>query len=251
MQIGLTVGDSIDRISHLGPEFDFVELGIGEGAVTEGEYEPSSIMSEVAAVDAELCVHLPFSQDLVTPVPEINEGIVQFLDRLLEWAGKAGAKRAVIHGTARDPHDLELRPRFAGQLSRINNVAGDHGVELVVENVGHQRKGLQLTVLGDIAKETGTAICFDVGHAYMEDRMDGVKRFLKRYATQIAHLHVHDVRSRGDTHLPVGAGEIDYSVVAQHLDGFDGTVAIEVFTDDEPLLQDSKNRIERILARSP
>ncbi|MCL9812556.1 hypothetical protein AArcSt11_02675 [Natranaeroarchaeum aerophilus] len=41
------------------------------------------------------------------------------------------------------------------------------------ENVGHQKRGLPLSVLGDLGRETDTAVCFDVGHAYMEDGMDG------------------------------------------------------------------------------
>ena len=75
----------------------------------------------------------------------------------------------------------------------------------------------------------------------MEDE-DGVERFLGDYADLVSHLHVHDVRRRGDTHLPIGAGEVDYGVVADSLPDFDGTVAVEVFTDDVPLLRDSADR---------
>jgi sugar phosphate isomerase/epimerase len=76
----------------------------------------------------------------------------------------------------------------------------------------------------------------------MEDGDDGVERFLDDYADLVSHLHVHDVRRRGDTHLPIGAGEVDYGVVADALPDFDGTVAVEVFTDDVPLLRDSADR---------
>jgi sugar phosphate isomerase/epimerase len=142
----------------------------------------------------------------------------------------------------RNPHDTDQRPVFADQLSAIAGAGDDAGVELVVENVGHQARGLPLSVLGDIARETGTAVCFDVGHAYMEDGDDGVERFLDDYADLVSHLHVHDVRRRGDTHLPIGAGEVDYGIVADALPDFDGTVAVEVFTDDVPLLRDSADR---------
>ncbi|ELY66509.1 Xylose isomerase domain-containing protein TIM barrel [Natronococcus jeotgali DSM 18795] len=42
---------------------------------------------------------------------------------------------------------------------------------------------------------------------------DGVERFLSRYGGLVSH-HVHDARSRGDTHLPLGAVEVVTDAVA-------------------------------------
>ena len=241
MDVGLTVGDSLERLDRTIEGYDLAELTIGEGTDPE-TIDAERLEAILEGADADLCVHLPFKQVVVTPVPEINEAIRDYLARLLEWAGDAGARKAVLHGTARDPHDTDLRPLFADQLSAVGDAAADSGVELVVENVGHQKRGLPLSVLGDLARETGTAVCFDVGHAYMEDGNDGVDRFLSNHGDLVSHLHVHDARRRGDTHLPIGAGEIDYGIVADHLAGFDGTVAVEVFTDDETLLRDTAER---------
>jgi len=243
MDVGLTVGDSIERLEATGDGFSFVELSIGESALVPAETDERRIREALAAVDADLCVHLPFDQVVATTIPQIDDAIVDYQSELLEWAGSLGASKAVLHATMRNPHDTDQRPVFADQLSAIAAAGADAGVEVVVENVGHQARGVQLSVLGDIARETGTAVCFDVGHAYMEDGEDGVKRFLGEHADLVSHLHVHDARGRGDTHLPVGAGEIDYEIVADHLAGFDGTVAVEVFTDDVPLLEDSADRV--------
>ncbi len=246
MDVGLTVGDSIARTEATVEKFDFAEFSIGEGTDPDG-IDAERLEQALTETAADLCVHLPFQQVVVTPVPEINEAIIDYQSRLLEWAGKQGARKAVLHGTARNPHDVDLRDVFADQLEAIGRAAANADVELVVENVGHQKRGLPLTVLGDIARETDTSVCFDVGHAYMEDGMDGVDRFLSRYDDLVSHLHVHDARSRGDTHLPIGAGEIDYDIVAEELPGYDGTVAVEVFTDDVALLLDTRERIERFL----
>ena len=239
--VGLTVGDSLDRLAATVDGFDFAELSIGDGT-SAADLDENHLESILSASDADLCVHLPYKQVVATPSPEINEGIVDYMTRLLDWAGGLGADKAVLHGTLRDPHDTDLRPVFADQLSAIATASDNAGVELVVENVGHQARGLPLSVLGDLARQTETAVCFDVGHAYMEDGNDGVDRFLSGWGDLVSHLHVHDVRSRGDTHLPIGAGEIDYGVVADHLGGFSGTVAVEVFTDDLELLGDSARR---------
>jgi sugar phosphate isomerase/epimerase len=242
MEIGLTAGDSIDRIEATAGHFDFVEFGIAEKTAPGEDVDADRLREACERTDVALDVHLPFKQVVSTPVPEINEAIVAHQRRLLDWAGEMGARKAVLHGTVRDPHDTEQRGTVADQLSAIVDAGEAAGVEVVVENVGHQRHGLQLTVLGDIARQVGASVCFDVGHAYMEDGADGVKRFAKRYGDLVSHIHVHDARRRGDTHIPIGAGEIDYGILSTYLGGFDGTVAVEVFTDDVPLLEDTAGR---------
>ena len=248
MELGVTVGDSLDRLEATAAGFDFVEFGLAEDADIPDGIDDDRLRAVCAELDVAFDVHLPFKQDVATPVPEINEGIVKHQRRLLAWAGDLGARKAVLHGTVRNPSDTALRPTFATQLSAIVDAGRASGVEVVVENVGHQKRGLPLTVLGDIAREVDAPVCFDVGHAFMEGGNEGVERFLKRYGDLVSHLHVHDARTRGDTHIPVGAGEIEYDLVADFLGGFDGTVAIEVFTDDVELLEDTANRVSSLLS---
>ncbi len=241
MEIGLTVGDSVERLEATATDFGFAELSVGESAYVPGD-DDAHLRDALAARGLDLCVHLPFEQVVATPVDQLNEAIVAYLTDLLEWAGGLDARTAVLHGTMRDPHDTGQRPTFARQLTAIAEAGDDAGVEVAVENVGHQARGLPLSVLGELARETGTAVCFDVGHAYMEDGTDGIERFLGEYADLVSHLHVHDVRGRGDTHLPIGAGEIEYGRLSEFLPEFEDTVAVEVFTDDTPLLRDTARR---------
>jgi len=247
MEIGLTVGTEIDRLEAVAGGFDFAEFGLAEAADVPAGINDGRLQAALDATDSALDVHLPFSQVVATPVPEINEGIVAHQRRLLSWAGDLGARTAVLHGTARDPHDTDLRPTFASQLSAVVDAGHDAGVEVAVENVGHQKRGLPLSVLGDLAREAGAPVCFDVGHAFIEDGNEGVERFLGEYADLVTHLHVHDARGRGDTHIPAGAGDIDFALLGEHLEGFTGTVAIEVFTDDVPLLRDTARRVAAAL----
>lgn len=242
MEIGLTVGGSIDRIEATAAGFDFVEFGLAEATDLPGSIDNDRLVETLARLDLALDVHLPFKQVMTTPVGEFNDALVAHNRRLLEWAGSCGARKAVVHGTVRDPYDTDLREPAADQIERIVAAGREHGVEVVVENVGHQRHGLQLSVLGELTEQVGAPVCFDLGHAYMEEGMDGLERFAKHHGNQVSHLHVHDVRRRGDTHIPVGAGEIEYGVLDERFAGFDGTVAIEVFTDDAALLRDSARR---------
>ncbi|GAB3682455.1 sugar phosphate isomerase/epimerase [Salinarchaeum chitinilyticum] len=242
MDVGVTVGDSIERLERVGEPFDFVEVGVGEAQPLPRDAAAPELREALAATDSDLCVHLPFQQVVATPVAQLNDAIVDYLGNLLAWAGALDARKAVLHATARNPYDTDLRPTIGTQIERIAAVGAEHGVEVVVENVGHQKKGVQLSVLAELARDADVPVCFDVGHAYMEDGNDAIDRFLERNAALVSHLHVHDARSRGDTHVPIGAGEIDYEIVGEQLGGFDGTVAVEVFCDDSPLLRDSAER---------
>lgn len=241
MEIGVTVGGSLERVDRVGTEFDFVELSIGEGELDIAEYDPEAVRERVG--DGSLLVHLPFQQVLATDSPELNEAIVAYYDRLLAWAGRAGARKATLHATSRDPHDVPQRDVVRSQLRAIRESAERNGVVLVFENVDHQAQGLPTSVLGDVARDTDTSVCFDVGHAYLAEDHSGMERFLTNHGERVSHLHVHDVRRRGDTHLPLGAGELDLDRIADALPNFDGTVAVEVFTDDVWLLHDTAKRV--------
>ncbi len=240
MHIGCTVGVDLDQIAASATAFDFVELGIGAGSLPPETIDADRLADGLGGRD--LLVHLPYSQPLTSYAGEINDAIVDYQRRLLETASDLGAEKAVLHATSADRDDVAFREVAAAQLRRVADAGRDAGVEVVVENVGHQHAGLQLSILGEIADETDTPICFDVGHAYMEGGNDAIRRFLRSHGDRISHLHLHDVRRRGDTHIPIGAGEVDYDVVSAELSGFDGTAALEVFTDDARLLRDSAER---------
>lgn len=243
LELGLTVGTSIDRLEATVDGFDFVEFGLAESIDIPEQIDDERLQAVCDERDVALDIHLPFKQDVATAIPELNDAIVAYQRRLLSWAGDRGARKAVLHGTVRNPSDTSLRPVFANQLEKIAAAGEDAGVEVVVENVGHQKRGLPLSVLGKIAADVDVPVCFDVGHAYMEGENDGVERFLAEYGDLVSHLHLHDARQRGDTHIPAGAGEIDYPLLSETLGSFDGTVAIEVFTDDVDLLADTARRV--------
>src|SRR5256885_13290799 len=59
-----------------------------------------------------------------------------------------------------------------------------------------------------------------------------------------SHVHLHDNRGGNlDLHLPLGAGNINLaaSMSALRSCGYDGTITLEVFTDDLNLLRDRKS----------
>jgi len=244
MQLGVAVGPYLDQIERLPDRFDHVEIGLGEGEVPLAEFDPASVARRTDDCGLGLVVHLPYRQPLSTPVDRVDRATLSYLDDLLAAASAAGADRAVAHPSARGGgHETN---QFADRLAVLAARGRDHGIEVCFETTGYAG-GPSLSRLGDLIDHAGVSVCLDVGYAYLEGGEDGVESFLAAHGDRVAHLHVHDARHRGDTHIPVGSGDVAFDDLAPVLDRYvgDATASLEVFTDDTDLLADSAGRFER------
>ncbi len=87
-------------------------------------------------------------------------------------------------------------------------------------------------------------LTFDIGHAHIKGGMQRVLGFIHRFPDRIGHIHVSDNSGRGDEHLPIGAGRIDFPAVLEALQaiGYDQTITLEVFTKDRDYLRISREK---------
>lgn len=246
MDIGVAVGPTTDGFEQLPDRLDHVEIAVGEGEIPLTAFEPSVTAGRAANADLDLVVHLPYHQPLSTPVDRIDRATLAYLDDVLEVAAAAGAEKAVAHPSARGAgHRTD---RLGDRLATLADRGRDHGITVCFETTGHAG-GVGLSRLGELTDRADVSICLDVGYAYLEAGVDGIEEFVSTHGDRVDHLHVHDVRSRGDTHIPVGSGELPAAELGDALGSTvaDATVSVEVFTDDTALLADSVARTERAL----
>lgn len=251
MQYGNSVGPFLDRIPETPATFDFVEPSLGEMNIPLREFSPETVRSRCEAENLDLVIHLPIEQPLVHAPPEHADGTHAYLERALDLAAAAGADRAVAHCTANrgSRDDLEL---FRQNVRRLDAAGAERGVEVTFENLGKLDRGYDLDTVGAVLGDCDAACCFDVGHAFEEGGQAAIESFLADYAHLVTHLHVHDVRARGDTHLALGDGQIDFDPVAEELTaaGFDGTVTIESFSPDLELCERSAEKLRAAFDRA-
>ena len=243
MDIGVSVGPYVDRIDDLPESFSFVEVAIGEGERPLSALDPAALSERLATRGFGATVHLPYRQPIATTVERIDTATHDYLDTLLAAAAEVGTDTAVAHPRARGAGRNHLADRMAAVVDR----AEKHGVTVCFETVGHAG-GVALEPLGELAADAGAALCLDVGYAYLEAGTDGITAFLDSYGDLVEHLHVHGARHRGDTHIPVGSGDVDYAAIGPALaDASPATATIEVFTDDQAYLSSSAERFAATL----
>ena len=244
MDIGASVGPYLDRIDTLPASFSFVEPALGEGERPLAGVDPEALSDRLDDRGFGAVVHLPYRQPLSTPVASVDEATLDYLDRVLATAADAGATAVVAHPRTRGSGRDHLHDR----ARRLRERADRHGLTLCFETTGYAG-GPSLDSVGAVAADAGAAVCLDVGYAYLEAGTDGVTAFLDAYGDVVDHLHVHGARHRGDTHIPVGSGDVDFDALGPRLSDADpATATIEVFTGDPDYLRESATRFEAVLS---
>lgn len=237
---------------------DHVELMMdGAGGRTRLDREGIRTACEAAGVD--LLVHLPFGGiDLPSPLPAVRRGSVEELTAAIETAADCGATKGILHAdtdaweAAWD--DAALRPFLIEALGEVTAVADRTDVTLCLENTP---QGLGSTsdipaIIDSVRAESGATalqMTLDTGHA----RMDGLEStdqaaFIREHASRIGHVHCNDTRVPADEHLPFGAGTLDFdAILGAFPDAWDGSVSLEVVTDDLEYVGTSVHRLRTLL----
>jgi len=212
MKVGTTVGPHIDVVEGDTDSFDFVEPALNPGTIRSTTSTPSTGATN--------------STPLAWTARSTSRTFPTSRRQSRKWTRASDSTRSA-HWTWGDPGRHEgCRPRedpperrgdraaFVEQASWLAEAAAERGVELTVENMGYSG-GFTLDELPAVVEEAGASVCFDVGHAFREGGQDAVESFLADHGDMVSHLHVHDARSRGDDHIPVGTGEVDFVPVME------------------------------------
>jgi sugar phosphate isomerase/epimerase len=175
--------------------------------------------------------------DVTTPAQ------VKAVEADIAFAAAIGARVLVYHsGQLRDPNGDD-RAVAAGmahereQLRRLGDVAAQHGIRIMVENIDpvgiyvlRRAYGLRLDAIAEQVEKVdhpNVAMCLDVGHAFLASSYLGWDYLLaiRQVAHLVGHVHLNDNFGRtkldadwdaneylavgeGDMHLPPGWGAI-------------------------------------------
>ncbi len=141
--------------------------------------------------------------------------------KAIEFAHDIEAEHVVIHpGFCFSPvFDKKTAQKRAEEyINELCRVAAPLGVRLAVENVGYNGSSIftqeeYVRFLDHIDDTAGYLI--DTGHAHL-NQWD-VAEMIRQVQQRLISLHLHDNSGKGDEHLPVGKGTINWNPIFEEL----------------------------------
>ncbi len=140
-----------------------------------------------------------------------------------------------ITETYKDYHK-EMMDNIIESLRELVAYAKKYKITLMYENAPLKKDIVGIKEYKYILdKVPGLKVHLDIGHAFIENGMKGIKEYLFAFTDRLQHIHIHDNSGEGDEHLPLGDGDIDFQQVAKWVKEikYDKTMTFEVFTSKD------------------
>jgi sugar phosphate isomerase/epimerase len=237
----------ITRIADLG--FSFVDLTLEPPQVRPEQVDPRRLRKALdnhgLAVVGHTAYYLPFASAYDT----IRDAALAEAEKCLRVFAEVGAPLMNLHMDTRAPgHDpLWILQRNADTFARLLPTANELGITLMVENAEGDTAATLAPVLDALP---ALGLHLDVGHANIGTRKSHVAGLLEKYGDRLRHVHLSDNKGKGDDHLAIGAGTIDWRRELRDVkaSGYDSLITLEVFYGDSDLVTYSRDRVARLWA---
>ncbi len=250
------VSTAIETYGELG--FDYLELTMDapQAHYSVIQEQKTEILNALKQYGMGLVGHLPTFVHIADLTESIRRASVEEMRRSLEACAALGVEKTVLHpghikGMGVFVKDAALECAYES-LALIAEKATSVGVDLCAENMPPNCNAF---VEPDDFKRLFKRfpefrMTLDVGHANIEDKTRGRSAaFIRRFGDRIGHLHVSDNKGQRDDHIRLGKGSVDLKGISQALKGigYDGTVTLEIFSDNPTDLTASLAHLKTIL----
>jgi sugar phosphate isomerase/epimerase len=247
----------IEAFAALG--FDFLELAMDPPAAHYSSVrdQHTAIRQALETHAMGLVCHLPTFVSTADLTESIRRASIEEMLRSLETAAYLGAEKVIVHpghirGMASFVRDKALGHAVESVdllVDRARRIAMPLCLENMFPAYGAFCEADELSTL--LERHPSMGMTLDTGHAHIDSRGGRrIDELIRRFGRRIKHVHISDNSGRSDDHLPVGGGNINFPKVVRALarSGYDGTVTLEVFTDNRNDLITSKNAVAAMFA---
>jgi sugar phosphate isomerase/epimerase len=251
--------EEIELVSRMG--FDYVELTMDPPQAHHASLsrDAAKIRDALERSWLGLVCHLPSFVSTADLTPGLRRASVREMEDSLRVASDLGALKVVLHpsfvvGLGVLVPD-QVREYARESLEAAVGKADRLGLTVCLENMFPASNSLVRPEDFVPVFQTfpNLRLTLDIGHAHVGST-DGSRflAFVAAFPDRLAHVHASDNSGRGDDHLPIGAGMIDYARAARALRriGYDQTVTLEVFSRDRDYLRISREKLDRLLSES-
>jgi sugar phosphate isomerase/epimerase len=231
-------------------ELDFIDLTLEPPASASWRVDPKEIRRAIDDFGLGVVGHTAYYLPMASPFEGVRRAVVEEMKHCLEVFSIVGAKWMNLHPDRHAPmHERSfVIERNIKTITELLPVARDCGVGLMVENLpGDFNSVLQLSGLMDPIPELGLHL--DIGHANLRVARNTTDELLRAYGSRLRHVHLHDNKGGdADLHLPLGSGNLDlpHQVQLLRAAGYDGTITLEVFSEDKHYLAYSRDVLRQL-----
>lgn len=179
-------------------------------------------------------IHLPFSSRLdISQTNNELRAITVYTNRtLIEAAGKAGIKVAVLHPSSEPITDEERPERLRRSREAIILLKAEcdkYGIKLAVENLPRTCLCNRAAEMIDLLHGTGAGIVYDTNHSLIEENVAFLSALVDS-GIEIYSLHISDYDFVDEKHRLPGDGINNWKGIFAQLEraGYNGPMMYEV-----------------------
>jgi sugar phosphate isomerase/epimerase len=251
-----SVPDEVVRFKKLG--FDYVEIGIEEPMATPrilGK-QRKRILRLLTENGMSALGHTAYWVQFGSSHEEARTGWIEEAKAMIRVAAQLKLPLLNFHfygklgrvGATQESASTFVK-NFTEAMRQLTRYATAKNVQLMLENVPTAANGLGRmenfsAVLNDVPQ---LKFHLDIGHAFIENRMEGVRAYIDSFTDRLAHIHIHDNHGEEDEHLPLGSGKIDFKKVVKWLKliNYSQTITFEVFTSSDDAVR-SREHLKKL-----
>lgn len=224
---------------------EFIDLTLEPPAAASWRVDPKAIRHALDSTGLAVVGHTAYYLPMGSAIEELRCASIAELRRCLDVFGEVGVKWMNIHPDRHTPmHDRSFYiHRNIETLGDLIEYGKQRGVGVMIENLpGDYNNVEQLGELLNALPELGLHL--DIGHANLLNPYNMTADILQAFGKRLQHVHLHDNKGgHMDLHLPLGAGNLDLKATVGALQncGYDGTITLEVFSEDRHYLSYSRD----------
>jgi len=228
-------------------KFDYIDLTLEHPKAHIDVIDKKAVLAAIKASGLDVVGHTTYYLPFASPINSIRQAAIEDVIKTLGFFKEAGARTVTVHP---DSGVGTMEPKISVSLNAlsfkiISDEAAKHDLTIVVENMPGLFSNVEpLNTL--LTTVPALRFHLDVGHAVL--RGNKFKQLVGMFKAKLVHVHFSDNRTREDDHMPIGAGNINWTEIVQALKGFgyDATITLEVFSNDPRYLVASREKVAEL-----